>query len=304
MSDQKKLQKMLEMLLLLDCRFGYTVQELADKYEISARTVYRYLDTFKASGFVLENNNNHYKIDRESSNYSKDLSELLHFSEEEAFILAKAIHKVSSDGESESREKLVKKLYSLYNFDRVAQSVIKPSDTNNIYNLMQAIKKQKQVRLVKYRSAHGGTIRDRLVEPFDFTPNYISVWCWDTGDDSNKLFKTSRIQSVELLRTNWKHKKEHRRGHVDIFRVSSNEPINLKMKLSLRAYNLIIEEFPLSEKYIRKIDDNEYLLECKSSGRGGARRFAAGLPKDVEVIKPKDLLSNGTAKNAVKKKGK
>jgi len=32
------------------------------------------------------------------------------------------------------------------------------------------------------------------------------------------------------------------------------------LQLSLVAYNLILEEFPLSEKYIKKIADNNYLL--------------------------------------------
>ena len=42
MSDQAKFQKMLEVLLLLDCQYGRTITELSERFEISQRTVYRF----------------------------------------------------------------------------------------------------------------------------------------------------------------------------------------------------------------------------------------------------------------------
>jgi transcriptional antiterminator len=41
MADQAKFQKMLEVLLMLDCKYGRTIQELSDRFDISQRTVYR-----------------------------------------------------------------------------------------------------------------------------------------------------------------------------------------------------------------------------------------------------------------------
>lgn len=43
-----------------------------------------YFDTFKQVGFVIENNNGYFRIDKENST-AKDISQLLHFTEEEAF---------------------------------------------------------------------------------------------------------------------------------------------------------------------------------------------------------------------------
>lgn len=142
MAEQAKFQKMLEVLLMLDCKYGRTIQEISERFVVSQRTVYRYFDTFKQVGFVIENNNGYFKINKEEST-SQDISQLLHFTEEEAFILSKAIHAIE-DG-SEQKEKLVKKLYSLYDFDRVIYAITKKEDTENIYNLIQAIKQQKQV---------------------------------------------------------------------------------------------------------------------------------------------------------------
>jgi len=284
MAEQAKFQKMLEILLMLDCKYGRTIQEISERFDVSQRTVYRYFDTFKQVGFVIENQNGYFKIDKEESS-AQDISQLLHFTEEEAFILGKAIHSIE-DG-SELKDKLAKKLYSLYDFDRVIHAISKKEETDNVFNVMQAIKQQKQVVLKEYKSGHGKSIRDRLVEPIDFTINYLGVWCYDTEDKSNKIFKTARIKEVIIKEDSWQYKPNHHKGITDIFRMQSFEPIALQLKLSMLAYNLLIEENPLSEKYIKKVDDNTYLLTTEVGNFIGVGRFVLGLPGEVEVIYPK-----------------
>ena len=286
MADQAKFQKMLEILLVLDCRYGRPIHEIAERFGISERTVYRYMDTFKQVGFVIENNNGFFKINKEEST-SQDISQLLHFTEEEAFILSKAIHAIE-DG-SELKGKLAKKLYSLYDFDRVIYAITKKEETENIFNLIQAIKQQRQVVLKAYKSGHGKDIRDRVVEPIDFTVNYLGVWCYDTEDRCNKIFKTSRIQEVVVLDEGWQFKPEHQKGIMDIFRMQSFEPVPIQLKLSILACNLLLEEYPLSEKYIKPLGKNNYLLTTDVGNFLGVGRFILGLPDEVEVIYPQAL---------------
>jgi predicted DNA-binding transcriptional regulator YafY len=286
MSDQAKFQKMLEVLLLLDCKYGRTITELSERFEISQRTVYRYLDTFKQVGFVIENTNGYFKIDKENATV-QEISHLLHFSEEEAFILSKAIHSIEDTDELKS--KLVKKLYSLYDFDRVIHAISKKEESENIYTLLQAIKQQKQVVLESYKSGNSRNIRDRIVEPIDFTINYTGVWCYDVEDGVNKVFKTSRIKNVQLLDSFFYHKPKHQKGIIDIFRMQSFEPVAVVLELSLVAYNLIIEEYPLSEKYISKIYDNLYRLECEVGNFIGVGRFILGLPGEIKIIESEAL---------------
>lgn len=281
MSDQAKFQKMLEVLLLMDCQYGRTITELSERFEISQRTVYRYLDTFKQVGFVIENTNGYFKIDKENTTV-QEISHLLHFSEEEAFILSKAIHSIEDTDEFKS--KLVKKLYSLYDFDRVIHAISKKEESENIYTLLQAIKQQKQVVLQSYKSGNSKNIRDRIVEPIDFTINYIGVWCYDIEDGVNKVFKTSRIKQVQLLESFYNYKPKHKKGIIDIFRMQSFEPISIILELSLVAYNLITEEYPLSEKYISKVTDNLYRLECEVGNLMGVGRFVLGLPGEIQII--------------------
>lgn len=47
--DQPKIERMLRLMKLLASNTNYTIDELAEKLKMSYRTIYRYIDTFKAS---------------------------------------------------------------------------------------------------------------------------------------------------------------------------------------------------------------------------------------------------------------
>ena len=49
-----------------------------------------------------------------------------------------------------------------------------------------AAKEKKMVVLKNYESSHSGDIRDRKVEPFAFTTNYLDVWCYDPEEAKEK----------------------------------------------------------------------------------------------------------------------
>ena len=290
MSDQAKLQKMLEVLLMLHCKYGRTLQELTEEFNISERTVYRYMQTIRNAGFVIERNEsmgrNYYRIDKNLSNY-RDISELLHFTKEEAYILSRAIHSI--DQENEIKNNLVKKLYSLYDFDRVAVPIIKKEHSRHIHILSQAINNKRQVVLKNYRSSNSNVISDRFIEPLGFTTNFICVWGYEMKDSMNKLFKTSRIEHVELSENSWQYEDNHQMGYIDVFRISSYEKIPVKLGLSLMAKNLLTEEYPLSEQYITKIENNRYVFESEVASLEGVGRFALGLLDEVTIHRPERL---------------
>jgi proteasome accessory factor C len=285
MKDQAKLDRMLRMLMFI-AGFGKSLKDISDHFEISERTVYRYLDTFRNSGFIISQKNAYYNVDKQSPSL-KALNDLLHFTEEEAYILEKAIHSI--DDTNLFKTNLIKKLYSVYDFERLPASIIKHENAGKVHNIINGIKDKRQIILRQYSSANSSIIRDRLVEAFGFTTNYISVWCYEPESKKNKLFKTSRIGSVTIIDKSWQFESEHKEGLIDVFRISTYEKIPVKFELSLRAQNLLIEEYPLTEKYIRKIDESLYLFDGWVCNLEGVARFIMGLPCEVRIISPNSL---------------
>jgi len=281
MDDHAKIERILKILLLLANGRRYTLKEISDRFEMSPRSVSRYFASLRSAGFVLECDNGLYSIPKMERPF-KELGDLLHFSEEEAYILKKAIHTI--DDTNLLKSNLIKKLYSLYDSDRIVETVVKPGNSHTVHQLILAIKGKKQALLRQYRSSHGNLVRDRLIEPFDFTTNYQFVWVYEPESQRCKLFKTSRIGEVKILERDFQFEPLHLKEPMDAFRISSPDQTAVKLRLSLRAYNLLIEEYPLAEQSITPLDDNYWQFNALVCGFEGVGRFVMGLFDEVNII--------------------
>lgn len=295
--DQPKIERLLRLMKMLTANTTYTVDELAERLDMSRRTIYRYIDTFREAGFVIKKSGEYIRLDKASPHF-KDISQLVHFTEEEAVILKSAIESI--DDTNLLKQNLKRKLYAVYDNKTLADTVVRGKNAPNIRTLIEAIEEERQVILRGYQSAHGSAVRDRRVEPFAFTTNYVQVWCYDTEDGVCKLFKSSRIGSVELTDTPWQHKASHREGFIDAFRMHGEKPIRVVLELGLLAANLLTEEYPLAERDLRPLDNGHYLLDTQVASMQGVGRFVAGLLDDIRIVNAPELtdyLSNYLEKN-------
>lgn len=281
-----KLQRMLEMLIMLGGKYGRTKAGLAQHFDITEKTVSRYFSTFKDAGFILEQQDKYWRINQEENNY-KDLSQLLHFSQEESLVLRNAINSIQAP--PDIIEELTHKLYSIYNCDRVATPLIKTHNEKQIRKIEDAIKSKKQIVLHNYSSSNSSTLSDRLVEAFDFTHNFRSVWAYETESSKCKIFVLSRIQDIEMTNSDWKNQKEHEKILPDIFRMTGEKKISVELELSQRARNLLIEEYPLSEQFLKPLSQNTFQLITYVYSFEGIGRFIKGLLGEVKIIKPNAL---------------
>ncbi|MDR1974145.1 MAG: WYL domain-containing protein [Bacteroidales bacterium] len=284
--DQPKIERLLRLMKMLTGNRTYSIEEISQRLEMSIRTIYRYIDTFRNAGFVVKKQNDTVRLDK-SSPYFKDISQLIHFSEEEAYILKSAIESI--DENNLLKQNLKKKLYTIYDYKILAQTVVHEKNSQNVNQLIEAIENRQQVVLCNYSSANSKIIRDRHVEVFSFTTNYVQVWGYDIEKRKNKLFKTDRIEFVQLLPDKWQYESEHTSGYIDIFRISSFERYPIKLKLGLRSALLLVEEYPLSEQYLTKISDNEWILKTEVCSYEGVGRFVMGLLNDIEIVESKEL---------------
>ena len=155
--------------------------------------------------------------------------------------------------------------------------------------MIDAIKSKKQINIINYHSAQSNNITNRNVEPFQFTTNYVAVWCYEIESKKNKLFKTSRIEQIEVLTKSWFFENQHQAMKTDAFRISSNDDFPIKLILNTRAYQLMIEEYPLTEKSIIKLSSNTYKYNGNVCSFDGIGRFVLGLKDEIEVLESPDF---------------
>ena len=280
--DQPKIERVLRLMKMMTSGNRYTVEQLAERLDTSYRSIYRYIDTFKEVGFVVHKEEGGvYRLGKESP-YFKDISQLIHFTDEEAHIVNQLIGAL--DDTNALKQNLRRKLSSVYNCTSLANSIVKGENAENVNRIIEAIEEHKQAVLHDYSSSHAGTKRDRLVEPIEFTTNYVQIWCYDTSDGKTKLFNTARIGEVEVLETEWQHKAEHKCGYIDIFRNMGFEQYRVQLRLGVMSHNLLLEEYPLAERDLTQVDETHWYFDTQVCNYAGIGRFVLGLADDIEVI--------------------
>ena len=272
---------MLRLMKILTGNVSRTIDQVAKEMGITPRTVYRYIDDIREAGFVVNKlYGNVYAMGKVARGLS-DFNRLIYFTEEEAYITAKMIEGI--DNNNVLKRDLQRKLASVYDSTSIANYIDNTANAANVEALADAIKRKKQVVLKQYESAHSNEAKDRLVEPIEFTANMIDIWAYDIENDDNRVFKIQRIHSVEVMDTDWAFKSKHKAIKPDVFRMVGNLNEKVVLQLNTRAKSLLLEEFPLAEKNLKR-EDGKWFLKTTIHSLEGAGRFVIGLAADIKII--------------------
>ena len=284
--EQPRVERTLRLMRLMSGNAYLTVEQLAKRLDTSTRSIYRYIDTFKTCGFAVEKiDDSIYRLISMPSGY-KDLQKLVYFSEEEARVLTYLIE--SLDETNSLKSSLYKKLCAVFDTKSIKEYSGTSKNAANIQALGNAMKDRKTVILKDYSSSSSGTVRDRVVEPFEFTNNHINVWAYDCEKKDVRLFKIARIGWVDILPIDWQHEDEHDKGYLDAFRMQGKTQTRVRLEMTLRARNLLCEEFPLAIPDVTE-KDGKFIFDSMVSHMEGVGRFVIGLAADVKVIDSPEL---------------
>lgn len=257
----------------------YTLDELSDTLDLSRRSLFRYFDTFKNAGFVVQCiGDGRYRMTTLNKEYTY-LSQLVYFSEEEAIVVSHLIENL--DGTNALKAGLKQKLAAVYDSTSISDYIENTGKSEVVETLANAVKSKHQVALKDYSSAHSGKSKDYIVEPYKFTKGYVDIIAYDTEAGINKVFKISRISSVKMLEP-WKFEERHEEQPIDSFRMSGSPVEHVKLKLTLRAKNLLTEEFPITSIEVTQVK-RSWFWEGDVNALEGIGRFVLGLPHEVSV---------------------
>ena len=284
--DQTKISKLLRLMKLLTGNVSRTIDQLAAERGITSRTIYRYIDTIREAGFVVNKlYGNVYAMGKVGRGLS-DFNKLIYFTEEEAYIVAKMINGI--DNNNVLKRDLQRKLASIYDSTSIANYIDNTATAANVEALADAIKRRKQVVLKHYESAHSDEAKDRRVEPIEFTTNMIDIWAYDVENADNRMFKVARIQEVEVTDDDWAFKSMHKVQRPDLFRMTGSLNEIISLQLDTRAKSLLLEEFPLAEKELRR-ENGKWILTTRINSLEGVTRFILGLAADIRILEGENL---------------
>lgn len=293
---QAKLLRLFQIIAVLKSGH-WTIKQLADRFDTSERTIYRYINLLEEVDFLIEKDfDNRYFIITSEDDPSQS-----QFSLEEMKLIKKLIQSGTADNPLKNR--LLKKLSLNSEIDSVPRLFVKARIGKFVDELAGAIKDKRQVVLRNYHSANSNEIRDRLVEPVHFGDNYQSIVALDTTDKVCKQFKLDRVGEVVVMEKIFQHEDLHRKNQSDIFGFTGDASTWVTLHLSLRAYLLLREEFPLSVPYLEKRED-EYVFHGPVASFDGVGRFVLGLMDEIQIGGPGSFVKflQEKTENAFRKK--
>ena len=274
-------ERQLRLMVLLTQNREYTLDELCGKLDMSRRTLYRYLELFKDMGFEVVKQGTIYRLDK-SSSFFKDITRLVHFTEDEAITLRYVLDTLQ---ESNLQARLLRrKLERLYDFGVLSAPQTDHRQADNLQMLYEAVKQHRQVVLKNYSSVNSNREDDRAVEPYMFLNNNSEIRCFEVKTGQNKIFKISRIGKVVLLDLLWSHEEKHTRIYTDLFHFSGEKRFPVILRLGRLASNLLKEEYPYSAGLLEPDGSNHWILKIQVCSYLGVGRFVLGLFEDIEII--------------------
>jgi len=281
MPPETKTHRLFRLILFLSNSYPKTKEDCISFLEIGDTAFYSYCNVLKETGFDLHQKDGKYWINYPDQDFQV-LRNVLHFSEEETYLLSRSIDMIEEKQVCATR--LKQKLTAFLNQDEAIESYIQKEKSAIVQSLRKAQQRKKQILLINYASGNSQTVKDRMVEPFEFKDDFNLVWAFDNVLKQNRQFKICRIEDIQETLIPWENECSHHSKPVDVFRNTGDLNKQIDLKMNLKARNLLIEEYPLSAWHLEKLGNNQFRLNIQVAKYEGPGRFVLGLIDDIQVI--------------------
>ncbi len=283
--EQQKILRVFKLINLLRSNVGKNVGRLAESLETDKRTIYRYFNLLESLGFQVEKKFNKYKITDRIEHHKGSFYGT--FTDEETKFLADLLSKTGR--KNLLKDAIMEKIHVRSDFEQSVSQLFDAHLGIFVDELSDAIKNSLQVGLKDYYSLSSDTVSDRLIEPVAFTKNFESVYAFEVESKEMKLFKLERISELRVKNTKQQYSALHEPLEQGLFGFTGGNQFEVKLKLSKKAYQLLIEEHPDAKPFTYIKSRTHYYFESKLPELPGIARFILGLPGEVQVERGKAL---------------
>jgi predicted DNA-binding transcriptional regulator YafY len=283
--EQQKILRVFKLINLLRSNIGKPVHKLAESLETDPRTIYRYFKLLEALGFEIEKKHSKFRIvDRVENPNDYAFGT---FNEEEIQFMNDLVSKSSK--KNLLKDSILQKINIRSDFRQSVNQLFNANLGIYVDLIAQAIKDQNQVILRDYYSLSSDSVSDRLVEPVAFNTNFDSIYALEVESKEMKMFKIERIGEILLTSRPFKYQSFHKPLEQGLFGFSGKNQFPVHLKLSKKAYQLMMEEYPDAKPFTYTKNRNQYFFEGKIPQLPGLARFILGLPGEIKVLEGEEL---------------
>ena len=263
-----------------------TANELADKFEVSVRTIYRDIDSISSVGvpiFTTQGKGGGIKIDNE---YILNKS-LFDTNEKEEIIAAlQGLEKTNEAYKSELITKL-STLFKIKNSNWIEIDFTSWGSNNTYQDLFNALKTaiiNKNIISFSYISSKGEKI-NRKVKPirllFKEQDWYLYAFCLLRNDF--RYFKLSRIKDLEVLAINYEDNFENAVLKKEL---KYENIVNIKLKFDKSVAFRVYDEF---NEAIEEDEKGNLYVEIKIPNNYKLYNYIFSFGSNVEILEPKEI---------------
>ena len=263
-----------------------TANELADKFEVSVRTIYRDIDSISSVGvpiFTTQGKGGGIKIDNE---YILNKS-LFDTNEKEEIIAAlQGLEKTNEAYKSELITKL-SALFKIKNSNWIEIDFTSWGSNNTYQDLFNALKTaiiNKNIISFSYISSKGEKI-NRKVKPirllFKEQDWYLYAFCLLRNDF--RYFKLSRIKDLEVLAINYEDNFENAVLKKEL---KYENIVNIKLKFDKSVAFRVYDEF---NEAIEEDEKGNLYVEIKIPNNYKLYNYIFSFGSNVEILEPKEI---------------
>ena len=278
-----QINRMFEMIYLLLEKQSVTAKELAERFEVSTRTIYRDMEALSAAGVPVYAAKGRGGGIRILPGFVLDKSVL---SRQEQQGILSALQGLRAVGDSDAARALdkVSSLFQKSGAPWVAVDLSGWSGRKDLFEQLKAALLQKQLVRFAYYSADGSHT-NRLAEPlqlvFKGSGWYLKAFC--RMRQGHRLFRLTRIRELEILEEDFDRiLEEEDRDEPE--ELSSGRPVTLKLKIDASCSYRVLDEF--APEQVVKNGDGSFTVTVTYPFDRWAIGFLLSFGPGVEVLEP------------------
>ncbi len=276
-STEQAVYRVFKLIRLLNSTPRRTVKQLGTLIDTSPSTVYRHLELLEELGYIIETD----EYDRKYLQFQFKKGHQSVLEADELFFLQD--HLQQTAGNSPQAQAILHKFDLNLSMIPLADALPQLHTTRILQLIRTGIDTRSCLLIKGYQSLSSENITDRRVEPLEITEDYRYLIGWDLDKDRQSQFKIARITDINFL--DQKITPKRTASPTDLFGLTGDAWLDVKLKLGNLAHHLLVEEFPHSRPYIKRRPEGVF-FEGQVRDWKGIGRFVLGLPGEIEVIAP------------------